>query len=114
MRLGRRATILVLLAVFVLLAGCSGVGGGLEIITNEGSTTAAGDLEITVTVQNTATERKSGDLRCEASVGEQVYETSESIAVDGESRETYDLELEIPRDDYGESSYTCEIHVSSL
>lgn len=98
------------IAVFVLLAGCSGVGGGLEIAAQDADTTAFGNLEITVTVENTADDSQSGVLTCEAKVGGRVYEESAEVALAGGSSEVVELSIDVPLSDYGEDgTYSCDI-----
>lgn len=104
-------TTAILVCSLILLSGCSGLdSGGLEIVAQDADKTLAGNVEITVTVENTADERQTGEVFCEVEVGGEIYETSKAVAVPGNSRKAYELSIDLPFDEYAEGgTYRCSI-----
>ncbi|EMA12342.1 hypothetical protein, partial [Haloarcula marismortui] len=108
--LSKNSVIILGLIALVGLSGCAGATGGLEIAAQDAETTAFGNVEVTATVENTADDREQGDLYCEVIVSGKVYDQTQRIAVDGNSRQAYTMAFDIPLSDYNEGGeYRCEL-----
>lgn len=86
--------------VLTALGGCSeaerAVSGGLSVVEARGEPTTFGNAEITVTVENTASESKSGTLNVEVELDNgQTYTKSRYIRVPGESTDTFEFTIDI-------------------
>ncbi|MFC7077752.1 hypothetical protein [Haloarcula halophila] len=81
----------------ILVSGCSAFGG-LEVSSVNADTTALGDIEVLVVVENTASSSRDRELTTQVDVQSgDTYTQSEEITVPGESensyRHTHDLAL---------------------
>lgn len=93
----RAASAVVLIGV---VGGCSEatekVTGGLSVVEAQGETTTWGDAKIMVTVENTASESKSGTLYVELSLDNgETYSESRYIRLPGGSSDTYEFTVDI-------------------
>jgi hypothetical protein len=92
----------------VAVSGCSMITGGLEVTEVTPESTAAGNVVLHATVENSASETKSGTLSGTVDVqGGESYATSREVALEGGQSDTFDLEFDIEfSDSLTEDRYT--------
>lgn len=86
------------LVVVGWVAGCSEAtsGSGLRVVEGEGRWTTFGDIEYTVTVENTASESKAGTLYVEVSFDNGAsYTGSKYVRIPGGESKTVDVKIEV-------------------
>jgi hypothetical protein len=90
-----------LTATTIGIAGCGGIGGGLEVIDTEARNTALGNVEIIAMVENTSSDTQEGELVTQVDIqGGDTYTEREVITVTGDSSNSYSQTHDI---DFAES-----------
>jgi len=77
-------------AAAVGLAGCGGFLGGLEVASVESRTTALGNVEVSVVVENTSGSSQTGELVTQVDVeGGDTYTERQEVTVPGNAENSY-------------------------
>ncbi|MFB6221815.1 MAG: hypothetical protein ABEH90_10310 [Halolamina sp.] len=75
----------------------------LRIVGSEITEGEEGSLVLSIVVENTAAERRSGTLVATATVADTEYEASEEVSLAGETQATFDLVFDVSYDSWEES-----------
>lgn len=76
-------------------AGCSGVAGGLEVVSADARWTALANVEITATVENTSSSQQSGSLAAQVQLSNGgTASNRKPITVRGSARQNFQLKVD--------------------